>query len=114
MSGNRGYQNYLESIKSCQTNNRSCPPPPPCSPRALLQQRSTTTALTAIGPATASRPANPISATTFISLSVPMDTAMGAALTNPGGPHEVLATAPAATSAGKPREHIQRVRRTAQ
>ena len=30
MSGNRGYQNYLESIRECQvTNNRSCPPPSP-------------------------------------------------------------------------------------
>jgi hypothetical protein len=43
-----------------------------------------------------------------------MDTATGAALTNPGGLHEVLATALAATSAGKPRDHIQRVQRTAQ
>ena len=30
MSGNRGYQNYLESIKACQANNRQCPPTPPC------------------------------------------------------------------------------------
>jgi hypothetical protein len=29
MSGNRGYQNYLESIRACQANNRSCPPTPP-------------------------------------------------------------------------------------
>ena len=30
MSGNRGYQNYLESIKACQAN-RHCPPTPPCA-----------------------------------------------------------------------------------
>lgn len=30
MSGNRGYQNYIESIKSCQAN-RQCPPPSPCA-----------------------------------------------------------------------------------